>query len=363
MLLTLIYGNGLPVASLVGIYGVALVLFTLLKLLKQGYALPKSLIIATLSFCFAGLPLILIAIGVMEHHPRMNDLFLAATLVSLLLLSFTQAENIRLKNAHHERSDASNQAKDEFLTTMSHELRTPMNAVVSAGRLLKLTPLSNPQTEYVSRLNHSSSHMLSLVNDLLDLARADHQQLQIEEVPFKLDETLNTLKQLLHAAAKKKHLELTLNNHFLSLNKQLIGDPTRLNQVLLNLLNNAIKFTHRGEVSLTITPVEIKPDQASLHFAINDTGIGMTTAQLDKLFQPFTQAESSTNRQYGGSGLGLAISQKLVKRMGGDLAVSSVYEQGSNFNFTLSFPLETNDLTPEKEKQAPPKDLRGYKVL
>ena len=363
MIVALIYGSGLLVASLLGFYGITLILITLLKLFKQGYTLPKSLVVAILIFFIAGLPLILMAIGVIEHHPQMNDQFFIATLVSLLLLSLTQAEKIRLKREHIERTTATNEAKDEFLTTMSHELRTPMNAVVGAGRLLKLTALSSEQTEYVSRLNHSSEHMLSLVNDLLDLARVDHQQLQIEKVPFKLEEILNTLNQLLYESVSNKHLKLTLDNHFLPLNKHLIGDPTRLNQVLLNLLGNAIKFTNSGKVSLNIAPLEIYTDHVSLHFEVTDTGIGMTAAQQDRLFKPFAQAKSSTNRQYGGSGLGLAISHKLIKQMGGDLTVSSVSKQGSSFSFTLNFPLELSELSSEKKNQKLPKNLQEYKVL
>ena len=363
MLVALTYGYGLPLGGFLGVFGIVLIVITFFKLFKKDYPLPKSLIAAVLIFFIAGMPIILTIIGAIEYYPPITNWFFLATLVSLLIMSLTQAEKIRLKGEYLERTAATNQAKDEFLTTMSHELRTPMNAVVGAGRLLKLTALSKEQTEYVSRLNDSSAHMLSLVNDLLDLARVDHQLLQLEKVPFKLEETLKTLKQLLGESASKKQLQLSLENHFLPLNKQLVGDPTRLNQVLLNLLSNAIKFTHSGKVSLTITLIEINHDQASLCFEVNDTGIGLTKIQQDGLFQPFTQAENSTNRQYGGSGLGLAISHKLVRRMGGDLRVSSVYKQGSCFSFTLNFPLEVNHLKPENDLSILPRDLQGFTVL
>ena len=363
MIVALIYGYSLPLGGLMGAYGILLIFITFGKLIYRQYTIPKSLLVSILIFIIASLPIVLTVMDVIEYYPPITNWFFVATLVSFLIMSLTQAEKIRLKSEYIERTTATNQAKDEFLTTMSHELRTPMNAVVGAGRLLKLTPLSKEQTEYVSRLNHSSAHMLSLVNDLLDLARVDHQLLQLEKIPFKLEETLHTLEQLLKESASKKRLQLTLENHFLSLNKQLIGDPTRLNQVLLNLLSNAIKFTHHGKVSLTITLIEIHHSQASLRFEVTDTGIGLTEAQQLELFQPFTQAESSTNRQYGGSGLGLAISQKLVKRMGGELQVSSTYKQGSCFSFTLNFALEANDSKPEAELSTPPKSLNGFKVL
>ena len=364
MIVALSYGYGLPLGGFLGVYGIALVLITLFKLYKNNYPLPKSLVTAMLIFFIGVMPTLLTVIGVMDYSPPIIRWFFISTLISLLVMSLTQAEKIRLKSEYLERTAATNQAKDEFLTTMSHELRTPMNAVVGAGRLLKLTSLSKEQTEFVSRLNDSSDHMLSLVNDLLDLARVDHQLLELEAIPFKLDDLLNTLKQLVSESASQKQLTLTFENHFLPLNKQLLGDPTRLNQVLINLLGNAIKFTHSGKVSLEITPVDISSNQASLRFEVSDTGVGLTKAQQEKLFLPFTQAESSTSRQYGGSGLGLAISQKLAKRMGGELTVSSVLKQGSCFSFTLNFPLEVSNLNQQQTTPLSlPGNLQGYKVL
>jgi signal transduction histidine kinase/ActR/RegA family two-component response regulator len=363
MILAIFHGNGLQSASLFGLYTMALIIVTLIKLFSKGYRPPLSLIAAVAIFFTAGLPLILMAMGLLEHHSEMNDRFFVATLISLLLFSLTQAERIRLKSEDQERKVATNQAKDEFLTTMSHELRTPMHTVIGAGQLLRLTTLSKEQTEYVTRLNHSSSHMMSIVDDLLDLARVDHKMIQLEKEPFSLENTLNTLKQLLDESASKKHLTLVLNNHFLSFNQQLIGDVTRLNQVLINLLSNAIKFTHSGKVSLTITPISIKANHASLLFEVNDTGIGLSRLQQEALFKPFTQADTSTNRQYGGSGLGLAISQKLVRIMGGQLGVSSIPKQGSCFSFTLKFPLELNRLAPEINQTTVPKNLQHFSVL
>lgn len=363
MILAILNGNGLQSASLLGLYAMALIIITLIKLFGKGYKLPLSLMTAVAIFFAAGLPLILMAMGLIEHHSGMNDRFLVATLISLLLFSLTQAERIRLKSEEQERKAATNQAKDEFLTTMSHELRTPMHTVIGAGQLLGLTTLSKEQADYVTRLNHSSSHMMSIVDDLLDLARVDHKMIQLEKEPFNLESTLNTLRQVLDESASKKQLTLVLNNHFLSFNQQPIGDATRINQVLINLLSSAIKFTHSGQVSLTITPIKINVDQASLRFEVNDTGIGLTESQQEALFRPFTQAETSTNRQYGGSGLGLAISQKLVSIMGGQLEVSSIPKQGSCFSFTLDFPLELDIATPKIRHTAVRKDLQHLDVL
>ena len=363
MLTTLVFGNAMPIGAILCLCGIGLVLVSFFKLNKLNYQVPKSLSIAIAIFVIGVMPLLLTIIGVVEYLHFFTKWFFLSALVALLIMSLTQAEKIRLKGEYIERTVATNKAKDEFLTTMSHELRTPMNAVVGAGRLLELTPLSNEQTEYVSRLNESSDHMLLLVNDLLDLARVDHKQLPLESIPFKLENLIHTLKHLLSESASNKQLELHFDNHFIPLEKQLLGDPTRLNQVLINLLGNAIKFTQSGKVSLAITPVELTAHRVSLNFEVSDTGIGLTKKQLKNLFQPFTQAESSTNRQYGGSGLGLAISQKLVSRMDGDLQVSSQPKKGSSFSFTLAFPLTETSLQDVQETRFLPINLKGHKVL
>lgn len=326
------------------------------RLVLSDFKFPISFILAIVIFIAGITPSLLMASGLIELNGQITDLSPLALLVSLLLVSFTQAEKVRDKSAQAERTLASNEAKDEFLTTMSHELRTPMHAVVGAGRLLKLTSLSKSQKELVSRLNSSSKHMLSLINDILDLSRAENNSVVLEERPFKLSELLQSLDKLLAESAKNRGLKLSLVNHFTSLNLQVTGDATRLRQILLNLLSNAIKFTEQGSVDLTVTPVSVGDNQVSLCFEVIDTGIGIPLEQQTHLFNPFTQAESSTTRKYGGSGLGLAISHKLVDCMGGVLQVKSVVGQGSRFFFTLDLGLkkisETN--TPQ---QASTKDL------
>lgn len=229
---------------------------------------------------------------------------------------------------------------------MSHELRTPMTAVVNASQLLTLTTLSARQQEYVSRLNTSSRHMLALINDILDPARLDSQLLCVESQPFQLDIVLAQTEQLVTGQARDKQLKLVFSNRFHLLQKQLLGDPVRLRQILLNLLNNATKFTSWGEVRLMVTPQAITNDSVTLLFEIRDTGIGMSAEQQQKLFQPFSQADSSTPRQYGGFGLGLAISRKLVRRMGGELQVESIPARGSRFFFNLTFLLQASTVSP-----------------
>lgn len=307
---------------------------------RQGFRFSFMLRAGILLVLFGFIPTLLRGVGWMGDVPLLTDSMYFVLLLALVMLSLTQAEQVRMKSDRAERIAAANQAKDEFLTTMSHELRTPMNAVVNAGRLLQMTSLSATQNEYVTRMGISAHHMLALVDDILDLARLDSSLLHMEELPFQLADVLRQTEQLLVEQARGKHLQLSITNRFHPLKKQLAGDPTRLRQVLLNLLNNAIKFTPRGGVSLTVSPQEISSDSARLLFEVRDTGIGISEADRQKLFQPFSQLDSSTARQYGGSGLGLAISYKLVRCMGGELQVDSLPGRGSCFFFTLNFPLQ-----------------------
>lgn len=331
----------------------------------QGFRFPLMLSAGILLVLVGFIPTFLRAVGLIDDVPLLTDSMYFIVLIALVMLSLTQAEQVRKESEKAERISAENKTKDEFLTTMSHELRTPMNAVVSAGRLLRMTRLSATQKEYVSRLNISSRHMLSLINDILDLARLDSNLLHIEDIPFRLPDVLQQVEKLLVEQARDKSLSFTIDNRFLLLKKQLGGDPTRLRQVLLNLLHNAIKFTPEGAVTLRVTSSDISADKVSLLFEIQDTGIGMTEEQLKKLFRPFSQADSSTARKYGGSGLGLAISHRLVKRMGGELQVESdIKSGGSCFFFTLTFPLQDASIIPEKDLPAASFEVpEGFRVL
>ena len=351
------FGYGTIAAGVVGLTLAPPVIASSILRRRQGFRSPYLLRASVLLVLLAFMPSLLRAVGLIGDVPLLTDSMFFILLIALILLSLTQAEQVRMKSEDAERMAATNKAKDQFLTTMSHELRTPMNAVVSAGRLLEKTDLHGDQTEYVNRLNASSDHMLDLINDILDLARLDSRLLYTETIPLKLEQVLQKIKQLLGQQARNKSLQLILDNRFHSINKQLVGDPTRLQQVLLNLLSNAIKFTPAGEVSLTVIPQEISHDKARLLFEVRDTGIGISAEQQKKLFKPFSQMDSSTARKYGGSGLGLSISQKLVKLMGGELQVESQPSLGSLFSFSLDFALEEPAaeavLTPSKPSALP----------
>ncbi|MEB4592712.1 ATP-binding protein [Candidatus Thiothrix sp. Deng01] len=326
---------------------------------QQGFRFPFMLRTGVLLVLLGFIPTLLRGAGLIGDVPMLTDSMYFILLVALVMLSLTQAEQVRIKSEQAERIAVANQAKDEFLTTMSHELRTPMSAVVNAGRLLKLTQLSGAQGEYVTRLNTSAQHMLALINDILDLARLDSSLLRMESIPFRLADVLHQAEQLLVGQAHGKQLKLDISNQFHLLKKRLTGDPTRLRQVLLNLLNNAIKFTPAGVVSLTVSPLEVSETEARLLFEVRDTGIGISAKDQQKLFQPFSQVDSSTARQYGGSGLGLAISYKLVQRMGGELQVESRFRQGSCFYFTLGFPLQDAPGVSAETPAAPPSSQRS----
>lgn len=314
-----------------------------LGVIKYRYNVQTPLIqqVAQGFFILALLPNLIRGLGIIDIPYIFTELTFLPLLICLTLLSLVQTEQIRIEREQAERVAVTNKTKDEFLTTMSHELRTPMNAVVNAGHLLKLTTLSGKQRDYVDKLEISSRHMLELINDILDLARADSSQLRLEAIPFQLPEVIHQTSELLHEQARKKRLLLKIENaNSIPESLDLIGDPTRLKQVLLNLVGNAIKFTHKGKVTLRIQQIIHEENSIQLKFSVIDTGIGISPEQQKRLFKPFSQADSSTNRQYGGSGLGLAISHKLVERMGGILQLRSKLNQGSVFYFSLEFPLQ-----------------------
>ncbi len=242
-----------------------------------------------------------------------------------------------------ERAEAANQAKGEFLATMSHEIRTPMNGVLGMLDLLKSTPLTPAQRDQVETASTSADALLRILNDILDFSRIETGRIEFEHIPFRPTELAEGVMALLRPRAAVKSLNLQLETN-LEAAFQVLGDPTRLRQVLINLVGNAIKFSEQGEVSLKLEGRG--DDYGILHLTIDvrDTGIGMTEQTRANLFQPFMQADSSMSRRYGGSGLGLAISQKLVERMGGAIAVQSTPGRGSLFRFTINFPIFSKDL-------------------
>ena len=234
-------------------------------------------------------------------------------------------------------AETASQTKSDFLASMSHEIRTPMNAIIGIADLLAKTALSPEQDKYVQIFRRAGDNLLNLVNDILDLSKVEASQLELERTGFSLSDLLEKVREMVAGRADEKRLALVCEIAP-DAPTDLIGDPTRLRQVLLNLLGNAIKFTESGEVALRVTPDANCSVPGALRFTISDTGIGIPGEKLGAVFERFTQADSSTTRRYGGSGLGLTISKRLVELMGGHIWVESGVGKGSVFSFTV--PLE-----------------------
>jgi len=244
-----------------------------------------------------------------------------------------------------EQAEEATRSKSMFLANMSHEIRTPMNAVIGMAHLALKTQLDARQRDYVGKIHQAATSLLGIINDLLDFSKIEAGKLSMEHVPFRLDSVLENVATVTSGRAVERGLELLFDAPS-SVPQQLEGDPLRLAQVLTNLVNNAVKFTERGEVRVTVRVLEQAGNRVKLEFEVRDSGIGMTPEQVTRLFQPFTQADGSTTRKYGGTGLGLSIVQRLVEMMGGSVSVVSESGRGSRFVFGAWFGRGDDRLVP-----------------
>jgi PAS domain S-box-containing protein len=258
-----------------------------------------------------------------------------------------------------EMAEDATKAKGDFLANMSHEIRTPMNAIIGMNHLLQKTELNDKQLNFVTKVNRAAHNLLGIINDILDFSKIEAGKLDIEDIEFELDDMMDNLANLTSTKAQDKGLELIFNIDT-DVPDKLVGDPLRLGQILLNFVGNAVKFTEKGEIEIAAKLLSKTEDKTEVRFSVRDTGIGLTEEQQGKMFQSFSQADTTTTRKFGGTGLGLAISKKLVNMMHGEIGLISEHGVGSEFFFNIKLGIHHSN---KQQLSLLAKDLQGMRLL
>src|SRR5881628_2893306 len=308
--------------------GIALPVFVSLAMSERSHNLAAAIVVAVFTLGMA--------IVARRAHITLVDHLRVTARLAVSEEAAKRAEPV-MRDAR-DLAERTARARSAFLANMSHEIRTPMNAVLGFVELVLDTELSTEQRRALELVRSSSEALLMILNDILDYSKIEVEHLQLESIPFDLPKVVHATASLLAVRAREKHLEL-LADVPPDVPHAVRGDPTRVRQVLMNLIGNAIKFTEQGEVVVSVTTGASSNGNAQLRFAVRDTGIGIAAEHVDSIFQEFTQADASMTRRYGGTGLGLAISRRLVALMGGELVVASELGRGSEFSFVLTFPV------------------------
>jgi len=292
---------------------------------------------------------------------RIETELIEAKVFAEMAMEIAEQAKMKAENATRTAENAL-KAKQQFLSNMSHEIRTPMNVIIGFTKVLLKTDLSAKQQEYLEAIKLSGNSLIVLINDILDLAKVDAGKMIFEQIPFKLFSSISAMLHLFEAKIREKNITL-VKDYDPRIPEVLVGDPVRLHQIILNLMSNAVKFTAKGSITVSVHLLTEDEEKVILEFAVSDTGIGIAEAKIESIFENFQQASSDTSRLYGGTGLGLAIVKQLIEPQGGTIRVKSVMNEGSTFSFTLSFLKTTADAEEEPKTEEVDAEIMDISVL